>query len=455
MNADTTTGSKSELPGLNAPDLPFKLTGSQSKTAFSIRQNCETMIAGNGKLELKPAEERADGKFIPAHWICKNPQFINQTGFLTLTLGKYICGEHGAQTPNEAGRRDDCPLCGNKMKFQQVFDAATASKHFNNIARRLLKTVFIRAIVVTERHKNKAIHFHLVGILRGTPDIKTGFDFAAFDAAKAARAKGWKNHAAETRYKISASDELRGLWKMLRDTLPGYGFGRAELTPIKKTGEAIACYVSKYIEKNICNRLKEDKRKKLVRYIGDWKTVKKLDDGGAVTMIGRTVAPVASVAPHKLKPNDFAWASKRATAWRGKAKETAGLIGITSPETAKEALGARWAYYLSKTWQGRTQDDLSPFLIADWETKRLLTNDLAQISRMVSPGWLKRNELPMQPFLPADYFPGWPEIYAQPLAEHKPDFDAEFNEIFTTGWKRWQEVEKERLANIAENLALN
>ena len=385
-NADTASGSKSEVAGLTSPDLPFKLTGSQSKTAFAIRQNCETMIGGGGKLELQPAREMAGGKFIPAHWISKNPQFINSTGFLTLTLGKFICGEHGSQTPQTDGRQDDCPLCGNKMKFQQVFDAATASQRFNNIARRLLKTVFIRAIVVTERHKNKAIHFHLVGILRGLPDIKTGFDFAAFDAAKASRAKGWKNTAAEMRYKISASGELRGLWQMLRETLPGYGFGRAELTPIKKTGEAVACYVSKYIEKNICNRLKEDKRKKLVRYIGDWKTVKKLDAGGAVTMIGRNVAPVDSVAPFKLKPNDFAWASKRATAWRGKAKETASLIGAFCPEDAKSALGCRWAYYLSKTWQGRTADDLSPFLIADWQTKRLLANDLADVSRKVAPG---------------------------------------------------------------------
>jgi hypothetical protein len=118
----------------------------------------------------------------------------------------------------------------------------------------------------------------------------------------------------------------------LREVLPKYGFGRAELTPIESTGEAIACYVSKYIEKNICNRLKEDYRKKLVRYIGFEKS--------------------------QLKPNEFAWATKRAVAWRWKARECAALIDVKTPEEAKIALGPRWAYNLTWIWK-RNGDDLN------------------------------------------------------------------------------------------------
>lgn len=432
--------------GLASPDLPFRLNGSQSKTAFALRANCEAMIAGNGARQLVEKKtiiikDNAGNdleKFIPAHFICTAPEYLNATAFLTLTVGDWD-GE----------------------RFQQVFDAAEASKRFNLINRRLLKTLFIRAIVVSERHKNGAIHFHIVGVLRGCPDIRTGFDFAAFEKAKQARARGRTNRAAEIRYKIAAGDDLRAAWKMLRDELPKYGFGRAELTPIIKTGEAVACYVSKYIEKNICNRLKADKRKKLVRYIGEWKTVKTVEKT-LVTMINRETAPASSPAPFKLRPNDFAWGSKRAAAWRGKARETASLIGCQSPEDCAAALGGRWAFYLSSTWQGRTTDDLQPFLIADWQTKRLLANDLAEISRKRSPGWLKENEKPMIPFLTAEdalELTGIEkEIYRVPENEFETAAtveDLEFSRLYETGWKVWKEKEKERLAEIAGKLALN
>ena len=461
----TTTACVSESSGLTQKNLPFRLTGSQAKTAFAIRRNVEAMISGNGEYVLKDKETKtirdADGneveKFIPAHWICTRPEYLNQTGFLTLTVGDYFCGEHGQQVAKPGGAY--CPVCAREMVFRQVFDAAEASARVNNLNRRILKNIFVRAVIVTERHKNKAIHFHLIGILKSGVDIRTGFDFKAFDKAKVARNAGSINRAAEMRYKLSTNGELFRLWQMMRETLPLYGFGRAELTPIKKTGEAVACYVSKYLEKNIFNRVKEDKRKKLVRYIGDWKTVKQFEDGTCATMIGKRLAPEDSAAPHKLKPNDFGWCSKRATAWRGKARETASLINCTSPEDCKAALGGRWAYYLSTTWQGRTPDDLSPFLIADSYTKRQLANDLIQISRRRSPGWWEQSEKPMEPFVPAEYFPGWPAIYAEPMRQDRPKFDADasfvrnetgqiigtFDELFA----EYQLQEKNRLAEIA------
>lgn len=230
-------------------------------------------------------------------FVSDNPENINCVGFLTLTMGDF----------DEDG------------KFQQVWDAAEASRRINNLNRRVLKDLFEKAVIVTERHKNGAIHFHIVGILAGRADIRTGFNF---DAVRK------RNYS-------SVSDSLRAVWQHLREVLPKYGFGRAELTPIESTGEAIACYVSKYIEKNICNRLKEDYRKKLVRYIGFEKS--------------------------QLKPNEFAWATKRAVAWRWKARECAALIDVTTPEEAKIALGPRWAYNLTWIWK-RNGDDLCNFV---------------------------------------------------------------------------------------------
>jgi len=258
---------------LTQPELPFRLTGSQAKTAFALRHNAERMIREAG---------------------------LNCVGFLTLTVGE-----------TEGNR------------FEQVWDAAEASRRINNLNRRVLSTLFERAIIVTERHKNGAIHFHVIGVLRGRPDIRTGFD-----------------HAAVARRDYNGvSATLRGIWSMLRETLPQYGFGRAELTPIRKTGEAVACYVSKYVEKNLFNRLPDDRRKKLVRYIG-WSKA-------------------------QLKPNEFSWASARATSWRIKTRQLAASVGVGAREQMAPIFGPRWAFKVSRVMNA-VQDDKAPGFTWGW-----------------------------------------------------------------------------------------
>jgi len=236
-----------------------------------------------------------------------------------------------------------------KDRGSSRWDAAEASRRINNLNRRVLKDLFEIAILVTERHKSGAIHFHIVGILRGRTDIRTGFNW---DAVRSG------NYS-------SVSDALRATWEHLREVLPRYGFGRAELTPIESTGEAIACYVSKYIEKNICNRLKEDYRKKLVRYIGDWTVTKVLHvhlalRPGEIAPQGELIAQ-GDGKFYKVRPNDMGWATKRAVAWRWKARECAALIDVKTPEEAKRALGPRWAYNLTWIWR-RNGDDMCNFV---------------------------------------------------------------------------------------------
>ena len=292
--------------------LPGMMTGSQAKTAYALRKNVEDMIAGDAKRRLVRFDY-SDGKSTSA-WIADKPENLNCTGFLTLTVGDIVEG-----------------------RFQGVRDAAEASRRINNLNRRVLPELFERAIVVTERMKSGVIHFHVLGILRGRPDIRTGLDFDAL---------------ARRDYR-SASPALRGIWAMLRSTLPEYGFGRAELLPVRKTSEAVACYISKYIEKNLCNRQPQDKRKKLVRYIGFEK--------------------------RQLKPNQFAWATKRAIAWRAKTRETAALIGCESPEQAAEALGPRWAFHLSAVWT-KIDDAPVPFMQWDYAVRVRAAMELEKIT---------------------------------------------------------------------------
>lgn len=326
--------------------LPFRLTGSQKKTAFALRENCEQMIAGKDRKRFVEREffhgtETKKKKV----WVYENPENINCTAFLTLTVG-----EKGADG-----------------KFQQVWDAKEASRRINNLNRRVLKDIFERAIVVTERHKSGAIHFHIVGVLRGRPDIRTGFNF---DAVRNG------NYS-------SVSDTLRGLWAHLLEVLPNYGFGRSELTPIEKTSDAIASYISKYLRKNIENRMKEDKRKKLVRYIGAWTVVKQ---------VGGDLVPNGDGEIYKQRANDFGWASKHAVAWRWKTRELAALVDVKNPDEAKIALGPRWAYRLSFLWMKKTSDPKeSPKNWVEWTED--FTPEIAEdiLSKFLSEEWaLKR-----------------------------------------------------------------
>jgi hypothetical protein len=267
--------------------LPRLLNGSQAKTAFALRMNAEALVKAGG---------------------------LNSTGFLTLTVGEM--GEDG--------------------RFKQVKSAKEASRRINNLNRRILPDLFERAIVVTERTRAGAVHFHILGTLCGRPDIRSGLDF---DAVKA-------------RDYRTASPALRRIWEHFRAVLPDYGFGRAELLPIRKTGEAVASYVSKYVEKNVCNRLPEDAHKKLVRYL---KWDKK-----------------------QLKPNEFGWAGEKAVAWRQKTIAAAALVGVFSPGEAATAFGPRWAFTLSvKGWQP-VDENVRPFLTATWQEREFIRANLVQ-----------------------------------------------------------------------------
>ena len=319
--------SQNQLPGpFLEPQGDFvgkMLSGSQRKTAYALRANAETLVRKCG---------------------------LNSTGFLTLTVGDYHCRQHGKQIPKF---KSFCPVCNRakikaKMDFIGISDPVEASRRINNLNRRFLPGVFLMAIIVTERHKTGCIHFHLLGGLLSAADIRTGIDFEAIKRGD---------------YR-TAPPALRAIWETMRAVLPEYGFGRHELLPIKKTGDAVAAYIAKYIEKNVCNRTAADKHKKMVRYMG-WEK-------------------------EQLKPNEFEWNGKRAEAWRIKTSQLFHLAGcelrdleVNPPRHVKEAcalaagkirpkmldgsdikrkFGPRWAFAGTGIWCEVFGDDQKPYL---------------------------------------------------------------------------------------------
>lgn len=153
---------------------------------------------------------------------------LNKVGFLTLTFA------------------DD------------VQEVKEAQRRFHSLRTNFLKKYFEHYICVYERTKKGRIHFHL--IVNTRVDIRRGLDFKKISSG---------NYS-------SANPALRKLWKILRDNVHKYGFGRTELLPIKTNSKGLSRYVSKYISKHIRSRLPEDKGYRLIRTTLDKKSLWKI-----------------------------------------------------------------------------------------------------------------------------------------------------------------------------------
>ena len=126
-----------------------------------------------------------------------------------------------------------------------------ATKRLNSLITGVLRERYAMCIRVSERQKKGRWHFHLVVVCQ--QDIRRGIDFQAIK---------------ERRYKDGANAALRSEWAFWRITAKKYGFGRVELLPVKKTGEALAAYVAKYISKGFAYRQAQDKGARLYSVIG-------------------------------------------------------------------------------------------------------------------------------------------------------------------------------------------
>ena len=126
-----------------------------------------------------------------------------------------------------------------------------ATKRLNSLITGVLRERYAQCIRVSERQSSGRWHFHLVVVCQ--QDIRRGVDFQAIK---------------ERRYKDGANSALRAEWAFWRKTAKNYGFGRTELLPVKKTGEALAAYVAKYISKGFAYRQPQDKGMRLYSVIG-------------------------------------------------------------------------------------------------------------------------------------------------------------------------------------------
>ena len=110
-------------------------------------------------------------------------------------------------------------------------------------------------ICILEPHKDGVWHLHVVVATK--EDIRTGTDVETLSNYKLPY---WMRRGKHLRNEALAAE-----WKVLRETVCKYRFGRVELLPIKKTKEAFARYLGKYLTKTF-NLIPPGRRHRLIRY---------------------------------------------------------------------------------------------------------------------------------------------------------------------------------------------
>jgi hypothetical protein len=259
--------------------------------------------------------------------------------------------------------------CGNKIggRFVKVTDRREASRRFNSLLTGLVRARYRCGVIVSERHRDGGVHFHLVAVAPGS----LALNWEAFDRCQSEvrerKRKGW------TAQDVAASPALRDEWQFWRDHAEDYGFGRCEMLPIRKNGEAVGRYVGKYISKAWENRRPEDKGARLVRYFGKWATP-------AVEAKTTDKSRGAFVPPHSARFGRFTPAARM---WRECCRQVALRVafdGISlTYESAKAFAGRRWAWNFTKKFNAT--DWILPPRFADIE------KDFAEWQSTVAQEW--------------------------------------------------------------------
>ena len=225
------------------------------------------------------------------------------------------------------------------LTFAEDVEWREGQRRFHSLATGFLAEEFLDYICVVEFQKSGRIHYHLLVACR--EDIRTGLDF---------------DQVAQRNYS-TANPFLRNQWAKLREVLTRYGFGRHELLPIRKSEEAMARYIGKYISKCIANRKPEHRGVRFVRYSRGF----------------------------RVCSSQFAWNTPRAWLWRRKIALLAEKFGLTTMEEATKLWGQRWAYKFAPLIQAikLTEWPSALHAVADGF---LTKNDLSEMSRLYFGG---------------------------------------------------------------------
>jgi hypothetical protein len=257
-----------------------------------------------------PRKKQADALTENIKWMAEHFG-KERIGFLTLTLGDFDAGG----------------------KYRNMRDRKKAQKRFHSLLTNVIVKRYMCGVTITERHRNRGIHFHLAVVCAN--DIRGEIDFAACFPAKDYQGKPIHKPDYST-----ANDAIKREWAFWRRIAKFYGFGRAQLQPMRENGEALGRYLGEYLSKDWENRLPEDKGARCVRYFGHWSTEPRKENVRRKT------------PPHSCR---FGWMTPRARAWREMLKQLMIVFrfkGVKITEhNIKDIAGSKWAWKFGKLFE--------------------------------------------------------------------------------------------------------
>ncbi len=181
-----------------------------------------------------------------------------------------------------------------------------AQARFHSFSRRVLKEIFV--------------HYHL--LITTKEDIRAGFNFSFYEALyRDSRKPVNQRMPLKLRRFLSrgltSNQALKALWKRIRESARAYGVGRCETIPIKKTGAAVARYLTSYITESLVNRKAEHNGTRFVRYSRSFRR------------------PVKA---------GFSWAGEKGWVWRSKVCQWAVRRGCYSLKDLHRQFGRSWCH---------------------------------------------------------------------------------------------------------------
>lgn len=225
-------------------------------------------------------------------WMVKK-HGIERVGLLTLSFGVLGSGKGSEET---------------KVLREQAKDLAFVQKRWHSFASNIVTKRYKDWICVLETHKDGVWHFHVV--VATEADIRTGTNIEVLS--------NYRLPFYMRRGKHLRNEALAAEWTALRAACCKYKFGRVELLPVKKTGEAVAYYLTGYLFKTT-RQLPPGSRNRLVRYSRTLS--QRLTMRFSINSLGNLIA-------------------------RTRLKMAAGMLHFREYADFADYFGPRWHYYL-------------------------------------------------------------------------------------------------------------
>ena len=204
------------------------------------RDNCIGKDVSGQSAPLSPYRRKSRYRLIMAiEWMVQK-YGLNNVGVLTLTFGVPGSGR-GSQATQELRE------LAKDLEFVQ--------QRWHSLNTNIISKRYRDWILVLEPHKDRVWHIHVVVALK--VDIRTGTDVETLTNYKLPY---WMRRGKHLRNEALAAE-----WRALREICCRYRFGRVELLPIKKTGEALARYLAGYLSKSF-KLIAPGKKHRLVRF---------------------------------------------------------------------------------------------------------------------------------------------------------------------------------------------